>query len=351
MLFVSNGAQLLEKKIALARQRMFLFSDDVPIPTNLSSFQDMWEKTNKSRSFCYRIDADGKMQCTRGAGWSANKLFYNYVPNVRRDGSFDYNASSRNVTAFNHFCRYYAIGKDDDSYGAIGSVGSLLNTVTNGNPTPTVPPLLDMVLPPFDGSSYSLGMYSVSDSAFNPNLSEGGTIYGGGGSGIGRWTRETSSTLQTLGLTSLDYKTDTATISAYNAGVPYTGAGAEYTHTAYSFKEAPRIFQTFRTAVYGTTYFSGGGWSYSTSYSYGSYGSAYASTLFYYGKGTHADTPDYPIAWGAMSIAFAYGAPVYVVVSRADIDFVQTGLAGPNVKPVLSRNNQQEAIITRKHLM
>lgn len=42
MLFVSNGAQLLEKNIETARKRMFLFSSDVAAPDRKSSYTDLF---------------------------------------------------------------------------------------------------------------------------------------------------------------------------------------------------------------------------------------------------------------------------------------------------------------------
>ncbi|QZE58650.1 hypothetical protein pEaSNUABM28_00093 [Erwinia phage pEa_SNUABM_28] len=345
MLFVSNGAQLLEKKIEFARKRMFLFSDDTPRPTDKSSFIDMWDKINTSLSFCAAVDVDNNMQCVRGAGWSGNKLFYNYVPGVRKESDFNYNNQQRNMTAFNAFCRYYAIGKDDTGGGALNGSGSLLDTYGNG--TPTVPAYSDMVLPSFDSTSYSVSLYSTPASSANPSLSESGTIYGGGGSGIGYWSRSTTSYLQHIGFNNVNREADTALLVSSAQSMPYITANQPYDHTAYSFARGPRLFQPFRSVVNGTTYFSGGGWTYSTSYYAGAQASVAASSLFYYGQGSHADTPAYSITWGAMPIAFAYGAPIYVLTARAGIDFDVASAILPNEKPVATLRDYTPLTIGR----
>ncbi|QZE56627.1 hypothetical protein MPK67_gp091 [Erwinia phage pEa_SNUABM_32] len=346
MLFVSNGAQLLEKKVEIARKRMFLFSDSTPKPTDKSSFSDMWDKINTSLSFCASVDADKNMLCVRGAGWSGNKLFYNYVPNVRKESTFDQTNQSRNTTAFNLFCRYYAIGKDDTGGGALNGSGSLLDTLGTSNPT--VPAYSDMVLPSFDNTSYSVSLYTTPSANANTTLSESGTIYGGGGSGIGYWSRNTTSYLQNIGVNSMDRVADTAVLVTASQSLPGITANQPYNHGAYSFARAPRLFQPYRSVVYGTTYFSGGGWSYTTSYSPGSYGTAPANeNLVYYGQGTHEDTPAYFITWGAMPIAFAYGAPVYVLVAKAGIDFDVASAILPNEKPVAALRDYTPLAIER----
>ncbi|QZE57302.1 hypothetical protein MPK71_gp093 [Erwinia phage pEa_SNUABM_1] len=331
MLFISNGAQLLEKKIEMARRRMFLFSDDVEPPTDKSAYPDVISKFNLSRSFCALVDDQNQMQCVRGAGWKGNNLYYNYVPGVRKAGYSD-TGGNRVVSAFDMFCRYYAIGKDDDTSTTQWGTGSLLDTYNN--PAPLVPAYNDMVMPAIDGSGYSMSVYSVPTTSVGMSQSTSGTITGGGGSGIGYWSNNITSSLQNVGITSFNVAADTATVTVNTMPLNNTSANTPYNHGNFANTTFPRLFQPYQTRVYGTNYFSGGGWSYSTTYSAGAYSNS-PSTVdkCYFGQGTHADTPAYAIKWGAMAIAFAKGAPVYVVVTKASVDFDVVSDIVPNEIP------------------
>lgn len=332
MLFVSNGAQLLEKKIETARRRMFLFSDDVEPPTNKSSYPEMIDTINKSRSFCALVNAQNEMQCVRGAGWKDNRLYYNYAPSIRKSG-FSENYGSPTVSAIDMFCRYYAIGKLDSGAGtAQEGRGSLLDSY--GSINPIVPAYYDMVLPAFDGSTFTRSLYSVPTTSAGMTSSDGGTIYGGGGSGIGRWTRSGSSYLQNVGITSLNIAADTATVTTNVMTLASLYAGVPYDHQTFSNTIFPRLFQPYASSTYGSYYFSGGGWSYTTSYSGAAIGSSAAQPdAVYFGQGTHEDTPSYGIKWGAMPIAFERKAPAYVVLSRAGVDFDVAADINPNEVP------------------
>lgn len=347
MLFISNGAQLLEKKIEIARRRMFLFSDDVEPPTDKSAYPDVIDKFNMSRSFCALVDDQNKMQCVRGAGWKGNNLYYNYVPGIRKAGYSD-TGGNRVVSAFDMFCRYYAIGKDDSTSTAQWGTGSLLDSYSN--PAPLVPAYNDMVMPAIDGSGYSTYVYSVPTTSVGMSQSSSGTILGGGGSGIGYWSNSISSSLQNISITSFNVSADTATVTVNTMPLANTTANQPYSHNDFNNTTFPRLFQPYQTRVYGTRYFSGGGWSYSTTYSAGSLNSSPSTTdKCYFGQGTHADTPAYRIKWGAMAIAFAKGAPVYVVVSKADVDFVVDSDIMPNEIPNASLRSYESVSVRRQY--
>lgn len=350
MLFISNGAQLLEKKIETARRRMFLFSDDVEPPTNKSSYPEMIDTINKSRSFCALVNAQNEMQCVRGAGWKGNRLYYNYAPSIRKSG-FSQNYGSPTVSAIDMFCRYYAIGKLDAGAGtAQEGRGSLLDSY--GSINPIVPAYYDMVLPAFDGSTFTKSLYSVPTTSAGMTSSSGGTIYGGGGSGIGRWSRSETSYLQNIGITSLNIAADTATVTTNVMTLDPLYAGTPYDHQTFANTIFPRLFQPYASSTYGSYYFSGGGWSYTTSYSGAAIGSSAAQAdAVYFGQGTHEDTPSYGIKWGAMPIAFARTAPVYVVVSKSGVDFDVASDIDPNEVPVASMNTYSPHVVERRFLM
>lgn len=346
MLFISNGAQILEKKIETARRRMFLFSDDVETPTSKSSYPEMIDKINKSRSFCALVNAQNEMQCVRGAGWKGNRLFYNYVPSVRKSG-YSQTGGNRPVSAIDMFRRYYAIGTLDSSIGsAQEGTGSLLDSYGNGSPS--VPAYSDMVLPAFDGSAFTKSLYSIPKTSAGMTSSEGGTI----GSGLGRWTRTGSSYLQHIGITALNTVADTATVTVNAQTLSSLQAGSPYNQGVFADTIFPRLFQPYSSSTYGAYYFSGGGWSYSTSYSSGSIGSSASEPDgAYFGQGTHDDTPAYSIKWGAMPIAFERGAPVYVVLSKAGVDFNVASDINPNEVPAATMNAYDAVVIKRRFLM
>lgn len=350
MLFISNGAQILEKKIETARRRMFLFSDDVEPPTSKSSYPEMIDKINKSRSFCALVDAQNEMQCVRGAGWKGNRLFYNYVPSVRKSG-FSQTGGNRVVSAIDMFRRYYAIGTLDSGVGtAQEGTGSLLDSYGNGSPS--VPAYSDMVLPAFDGSAFTKSLYSVPKTSAGVTSSDGGTITGGGGSGIGRWTRTGASYLQNVGITALNVAADIATITINVQTLSSLYAGSPYNQSTFPDTIFPRLFQPFSSSTYGSYYFSGGGWSYTTSYSAGSLGSSASEPDgVYFGQGTHDDTPAYALKWGAMPIAFERDAPVYVVLSKAGVDFNAASDINPNEVPAATLNAYDAVVIKRRFLM
>lgn len=348
MLFVSNGAQILEKKIEIARKRMFLFSSDVEPPDRKSSYLDLIDKINKSRSFCCDVVSDNAMACTRGAGWRANKLFYNFVPNVNLSNAYE-SGSSVVTTATGMFMRYYAVGKEQNYGTALRGTSSLLERATKSRSI--VPPQYDMVLPAFDGTPYTASLYTVPDTSVAVSNSESGTIYGGGGSGIGRWSRTYSSTMQNIYVSSFNGQTDYAQISVSGSSMSSVSAGSPYNLGAIN-TQFPRLFSAFTTQVYGSYYFSGGGWSYTTSYSAGPYGTAYAQDdARHYGTGSHEDTGAYPIVWGMLPIAFEVDAPVYAVISKSIDDFVPASDVLPNEYPVIQRNEYQSLVLTRKFRM
>lgn len=326
MLFISNGAQLIEKKIEIARKRMFLFSSDVVPPNKKSSYTDLIDKINKSRSFCATTDPDGNMQCVRAAGWKAGRLYYNYVPSALISQSMISGAVNRQIPKWDMFFRYYSIGKDDYVGNAGNGSASLLPTLANG--AATLPGYYEMVLPAFDGSAFNRSLFQVNDVFLQTNYSSSGTI-NGPSSGIGRWSEDISSYLQNiyiLATTSPDVvqiSYTTTSMSALNAKTQYNLGNLGFTF--------PRLFAAYRTRRYGTYYFSGGGWTYSNTDYAGAYGSSQCTepSDIYFGTGTAEDTVAATMSWGMMPIAFAVGAPIYAVVSKNGTDFV----AGDPVLP------------------
>ena len=350
MLFVSNGAQLIEKKIELARRRMFLFSDDVEPPTNKLSYTDLIDKINKSRSFCCDVIQGSDMRCVRGAGWAGNKLFYNYVPNVNVSNAYEANTAQVSTTASGIFLRYYSVGKESNYGTALTGTSSLLER-SSQTARSQIPDAYDMVLPAFDGTPYTAGLYAMPDSSASVKSDESGTIYGGGGSGIGRWSRTYSQTMQNIYVNSFNVPTDYASVAVSGKSVPTVTQGTEFNLVAINTKY-PRLFAAYTTQVYGSYYFSGGGWSYTTSYSSGFSNVAYTTAEGRnYGTGTHEDTEAYPIVWGMLPIAFEAGAPIYIVISKSTEDFVPASNILPNEIPLIQRNEYQALVLARKFRM
>ncbi|QZE59669.1 hypothetical protein pEaSNUABM39_00089 [Erwinia phage pEa_SNUABM_39] len=322
MLFVSNGSQLLEKKIEIARKRMFLFASDVVPPDRKSSYTDLIDKINKSRSFCALADVDRNMKCVRIAGWRAGRLYYNYVPSALISNSLIEGTNTKQVSATDMFCRYYSIGRDDYVGNAWTGSCSLLPTLSNG--ATTLPGYFDMVLPAFDGTVFACTLNQTNDNAITTSASSSGTI-NGPSSGIGRWSEDISSYIQNI------YLTTTASPEVLTLTYSSASMGSISAKTQYNLGTVgaawPRLFSAYRTRVYGTYYFSGGGWSYSTTNSAGAYGSSQVTVPenIYFGTGTTADTPAVDIAWGMMPIAFDVKAPVYAVVSKVNTDFAVAG--------------------------
>lgn len=348
MLFVSNGAQLIEKKIEIARKRMFLFSSDVVPPDKKSSYTDLIDMINKSRSFCATTDPDGTMQCVRAAGWKAGRLYYNYVPSALISQSSITGANSRQIPKWDMFFRFYSIGLDDYVGNAWNGTASLLPSLANG--AATLPGYYEMVLPAFDGTAFNRSLFQVNDDFIQTNYSASGTIQGPS-SGIGRWSEDISSYIQNiyiLATTSPDViqmNYTTASMSAIAAKTQYNLGVLGFTF--------PRLFAAYRTRRYGTYYFSGGGWSYSNTDYAGAYGSSKCTVPsdIYFGTGTAEDTVAATMAWGMLSIAFAADAPIYAVVSKNGTDFVAGAPVLPAEIPQGVRNSADTLTLPKRFVM
>lgn len=351
MIFASCGAVKLEKNLALTRQRMFLFADDVAAPTALSTLGSVVKTINKARSFS-RLVKDSAMVCTRMAGWKSNKYYYTTVPNVSWNGTAPQASASEALTPYAMFARYYSIGIALSGSAPTGFTGSILE-FDGGDQTP-YPPRATMLLPCYDDTvaeaSFTVKTATISNVAVTLSAASSGNI-----GTIGNYTSNTSSQLSTVRMN----QTNLTDISA--ASIPlnldYAGAAAIAANTQTVGSTAavagtingPRILYGSQTNVYGTKYFSGGDWVYNYTYTAGTYGTSYnvdeANRL--YGVCSHADTAAYKIVFGMMPVLMDIKAPCIVQILREGIDFVQSAVALPSAAPSITMNAISPIVINK----
>lgn len=350
MLFISNGARVLEKNIVTARQRMFLFSDDVAPVKDTDSMANVLSKVNASRSFCAQVKSDNTMDCVRSSGWKSKRLFYNYVPSISASSnSVDTSIGNRSVSLFDVFSRYYAIGRTGTTDLYTGTT-SLLPVMANSGPI--APLRFVMVLPPFDGTplnQLSVALTTSPSTGLTYSYSRAWQETTSLGIVTGRFTETIQTFMRYVNVTAMNVAANTATIAQANATLSGT------TYFTDNATVGPRLFESFcadtviKRSAYSETIISN-----STSYAYGPYSSTTNVTdeNLIFGTGTKQDTLDYAITWGMMPITGQYQEiPMYAVIVKAEEDFVQTGLASPGAKPSLIMNDYQALAIKRKFLL
>lgn len=330
MQFLSAGAKLLEDKINIARQRMFLFSDDIVVPDENSSMLDVINKINASRCFCATVNEDLSMDCVRASGWKNNRLYYNYVPAVLpTDRSIDTTSGSKTVSLFDVFTRFYSIGNGVPGNRFSGT-GTLLETLAN--PAPVAPLANVMVLPAFDGTAPA-ALYAVPNTSLTLTSSRSWNTSTSLGIVTGRHS-ETVNTftshikVSTLGeLSNIARSVETQASTQYSAG---SAVGPRLIVASYTSTN------TVTRSPYSDTITAN-----TTTNTYGPRQSTtnISDANLMYSTGSKADTQDYSIEWGMMPISGTdeFG-PIYAIIVKADEDFTQEGLTTAGVKPSLSMN-------------
>lgn len=348
MLFVSNAANVLAKKAIIAKQRMFLFSNNIERPKNTDTIGDMLLKINGSRGFCAKVEADQTMSCVRSAGWKGNRIYYNYVPSVKESYTgADTNGGALTLSIFDLFSRFYSIGRNSNSNLYFYNEGSALETVEH---EPISAPVQNvMVLPPCDGtliSSLSTGLSHVPQSGVSYGYTTSGNYTTSLGIVTGRWTDTVSTNYSYLFVKGLDVKADTASLNKIYQSINST------TYMTDILTNGPRLFaastKTYHLVLnpYSDTVQSS-----NTYYAKGPYASTtnIVDSNVLYGTGIKADTGEYSLTWGMMPVVGqARSHPMYAFVFNVGDDFEQTGTTLPGVKPVMKIKNMNAFAMTNK---
>lgn len=352
MLFVSNASNVLTKKVAIAQQRMFLFSENIEPPDNKDDLSSMLTKINGSRGFCAKVNEDQSMSCVRSAGWKANRIYYNYAPSAApKNVVTDTSNGTMPLSVFDVFARYYSIGRGGTTSGYFTGTDSVLETVDHE--VMSAPAKNVMVLPPCDGtpiSSLSVSLSHVPSQGLSYGYSNSGNYTTSLGIVTGRWRDTISTSCSFMCVKGLDLKAGTATLSKTFQGVAST------TYPIDTQANGPQVMSWY-TQYYHLVLnpYSDTVQSQSTTYSNGPYQQTtnIVDTNILYGQATNrANTGEYALTWGMMPIVgMAQTHPMYAVVLRAGEDFEQTGLTEPGTKPVMQMKNTSTFAMTRKVIM
>ncbi|AQT28565.1 hypothetical protein YOLOSWAG_82 [Erwinia phage vB_EamM_Yoloswag] len=345
MQFISAGAKLLEDKINIARQRMFLFSDDIVVPDENSSMLDLINKINASRCFCATVNEDLSMNCVRAAGWKNNRLYYNYVPAVLpTDTVVDSVSGSKAVSLFDIFSRFYSVGRPNAGSKYSGT-GSLLETLANE--TQIAPSRNVMVLPPFDGSALNYGLSTIPSSNLTMSSSRSWSTTTSLGIVTGRYTETVNTFMTYVQVTAIgESSTITKKVNTFS--------GSSYASD--SSIVGPRLFGAFtQTQTIGRSAYSESIISNTTNNVNGPRMTAPVAAdadILFGTKSNMTDTQDYSIEWGMMPISGTdESGPIYAIIVKADEDFTQEGLTTAGVKPSLSMNAFTAREVRSKFIM
>lgn len=351
MLFVSNASNVLTKKVAIAQQRMFLFSENIEPPDNKDDLSSMLTKINGSRGFCAKVNEDQSMSCVRSAGWKANRIYYNYAPSAApKNVVTDTSNGTMPLSVFDVFARYYSIGRGGTTSGYFTGTDSVLETVDHE--VMSAPAKNVMVLPPCDGtpiSSLNIGLAHSPYTGISYGYTNSGNYTTSLGIVTGRWRDTISTSCSFICVKGLDLDAGTATLSKAFQGVAST------TYPIDMQTNGPQVM-TWYTQTYHLVLnpYSDTVQSQSTSYSNGPYQQTtnIRDDAILYGSKVHANTGEYALTWGMMPIVGQTPTqPMYAVVLRSGDDFEQTGLTEPGTKPVMQMKNTSAFIMTRKVIM
>ncbi|AWY08370.1 hypothetical protein HOT49_gp094 [Erwinia phage vB_EamM_Alexandra] len=347
MLFVSAAPAAIKKKMEVASQRMFLFSDNVEPPLDTTPMFEVLTKINASRGFCAKVNTDLSMSCVRSAGWRGRSLYYNYVPAlVVPSTAIETTATTVQQTIFDVFAKYYSIGRA--GAGTWTTTPASLITVVNDK-APTSPLDGVMILPPCDGTpltSISTGLSTQLSVSLSSSRSWNTTTSLGIVTGR---HEETITTIAThLQVTELNPTADRATLKRTVLAQSSSSYGTDNATVGPRTLSMSTQNYTVTRSPYSETVTGS-----STTYSNGPLRSAAVTdTNLIYGTGSKEDTPDYALTWGMMPmVGQEPNVPMYALIVQADDDFEQTGLARPGVKPVMSMKQLPELAMTKKVLM
>lgn len=346
MQFASRGSLLLEQKLSLARQRMFLFADDQVPPTPQSKLVDVIKTINKARSFSQNV-SEGKMSATRLAGFANNRYLFGFVENVNYGASPAVDSATASVSMQEMFMRFYAVGRSFANMAPTVETGSVLDNTANDSSQ--VPPLSSMIFPCFDTTvaEASFAQKCLSTCEITVQLSDSAS---GNIGTVGNWSSSDSSAIATVRMPQASMSDSVPValsqsalgISAMSANVAAAMSNAQAT-------DGMRVLYGSRTNVYGTRYFSGGGWTYNTTYFKGCYTMRTVTNQAtrYFAPVTHADTPAYKIKWGMLPFAFDLQHPCVVQILTEGVDFTHSQEDVPGAVPVINMIVTPAPLISR----
>ncbi|QYW03739.1 hypothetical protein pEaSNUABM45_00096 [Erwinia phage pEa_SNUABM_45] len=347
MLFASSGAKLLEKKLALARRRVFLFTDDTVPPTAQSTAASAMNTINLARSFSQYV-ANDTFQCTRMAGYRSMRYYHTMIDNPTYGSTLPTAAESVVWTPQEVFRRYYSVGTLFAEGSVVTMQGSLLdNTNIDGK---RIPSSASMLLPVFDSTitEANLSPKCAVQTGVTVPMSDSNS---GNIGTIGNWSSSDSSSITNVYMDTYTYSD--ATNVMVRSGI--VGQSALIANAQTTLSSAParslRVLYSWRTNVYGTRYFSGGGWSYSTSYSKGALNNTtnFVETdrLYSVPLVTRADTPATKLTWAMLPIAFDPQHPCMVQVLREGTDFTHATSTLPGDIPQISVATITDVALTK----
>lgn len=322
MIFASSGAKLMEQKLALARRRAFLFTDDTTPPTSQSTAVTVMNTMNKARSFSQYADTQS-FKCTRMAGYRSMKYYHTLIDSPTYGVVLPTSTESASVSPQDLFRRYYSVGALFADGPVVGmNVSVLDNTSLDLKNMP--PNSAIMLLPTFDST--------ITEANINPkcsikalesvalSASSSGNI-----TTVGQWSSSDSTSYTAVSVGAYTYTEATnVTVSSSITGLGSLAANAASNVTSAGAMTL-RVLYAWRTNVYGTRYFSGGGWTYSTSYSKGPLATTtnfvetdrmYSTPLL-----TRADTPATKITWAMLPVSYHPNYPAMVQILREGTDF------------------------------
>lgn len=347
MQFVSQGSALVTNNLNIARQRMFMMTADVARPTASDSLSQLMAKIEKARSFSHHKTSDNKLECTRAAGWVGNQYYHTLVGPMRYDWPDEGSGSGINylnmgTTAMSRiqaFRRMYSIGSSPvPSLGFAADTGTLHYTAADMYEDTSVPLVLrfpTMILPHFTGTVTDGQVFDTTDEAVTNATSSSGSI-----GSVGRYESRSTNYVQTWYQTNstedqVTYYGSSAALSNYSAGQEFV-LSSQVTANALN----ARLVFGSSWSMYGSYYFSGGGWVYS--YTRGKIGQRNKSTDAhrYYSKGTgQTNTPNYVFDWAFMPVVLPDNILILQIADFAS-DLTQTGQASVAVVPQIATTIQ-----------
>ncbi|AQT28563.1 hypothetical protein YOLOSWAG_80 [Erwinia phage vB_EamM_Yoloswag] len=347
MQFISQGAKLVTDNLNVARKRMFLITSDVARPTASDSLASLMAKIDKARSFIHGKQSDNSMLCTRAAGWAGNHYFHTLVGPMRYDWSDEDSGGSTlylnmALTAYSElsaFKRMYSIGSaPQPGLGFVADTGTLHDTAADKYEdvsTAMVVRFPTMILPHFEGSVIDGQVFDTVDEAITNSTSASGSI-----GTIGSYESRTARYIQTWYQTAnnagqITYYGNATILSNYAAGQEYVVSS----QVAANATTARLVFSNYWSR-YGTRYFSGGGWNYTTTRSRQlSLNKSIDAHRFYSKGNSQTNTPSYLFDHAFMPVLMPDNS-VYIQIADFVQDLIQTGQSAVATLPQVKSNLQ-----------